>query len=176
CGLSSATVPLLPSKSVFTDEAEADVVFDGVTNAVIVPSHTVPGNLAVKLLKYVVCQEIAILYVKFLLAEVIPDKFSLSFSMKHAAGTKDDQKNKKNILCESDEDGMNRHHFAVYVRHCKLEVVLRREAGSKAEFRAAEWRWATPQSGHLRFPSPPNDRKDRKSPKNSVFRDFYANT
>ncbi|RCN33230.1 hypothetical protein ANCCAN_20942 [Ancylostoma caninum] len=40
---------------------------------------------------------------------------------------------------------MNRHHFSVYVRHCKLEVVLRREAGSKAEFRAAEWRWATPQ-------------------------------
>lgn len=40
---------------------------------------------------------------------------------------------------------MNRHHFSVYVRHCKLEVVLRREAGAAAEFRAAEWRWATPE-------------------------------
>ncbi|WKX97118.1 hypothetical protein Q1695_013068 [Nippostrongylus brasiliensis] len=120
CGLSPSTVPLLPSKSMFPDETPAaDVTFDGVTNAVIVPSGTVPG--------------------------LVPDKFSLTFSMKHARGTKDDQKNKKNILCESDEDGMNRHHFSVYIRHCKLEVVLRRESGSKAEFRAAEWRWAIPQ-------------------------------
>lgn len=37
---------------------------------------------------------------------------------------------------------MNRHHFAVYLRHCKLELLLRREAkNSVAEFRAAEWRW-----------------------------------
>ncbi|RCN33229.1 hypothetical protein ANCCAN_20941 [Ancylostoma caninum] len=79
CGLSPATVSLLPSKSVFPEEAEADVVFDGVTNAVIVPKQSVP--------------------------EIVPDRFSLSFSMKHARGTKDDQKNKKNILCESDEAG-----------------------------------------------------------------------
>lgn len=38
-------------------------------------------------------------------AGLVPDKFSLTFSMKHARGTKDDQKNKRNILCESDEDG-----------------------------------------------------------------------
>ncbi|VDP17605.1 unnamed protein product, partial [Heligmosomoides polygyrus] len=114
CGLSPATVSLLPSKSVFPDETPAaDVTFDGVTNCIF--------------------------------AGLVPDKFSLTFSMKHARGTKDDQKNKRNILCESDEDAMNRHHFSVYVRHCKLEVVLRRESGSKAEFRAAEWRWATPQ-------------------------------
>ncbi|KAK6735804.1 hypothetical protein RB195_018818 [Necator americanus] len=119
CGLSSATVPLLPARSMFAGEEDTEVAFDGVSNAVIIPSGRVP--------------------------EIIPDKFSLSFSMKHTRGTKDDQKNKKNILCESDEEGMNRHHFSVYVRHCKLEVVLRREAGSKAEFRAAEWRWAIPQ-------------------------------
>ena len=41
--------------------------------------------------------------------------------------------------------GMNRHHFAVYLRHCKLELLLRREAeNAVAEFRAAEWRWETP--------------------------------
>ncbi|VDO21915.1 unnamed protein product [Haemonchus placei] len=120
CGLSPATVSLLPSKPVYEDESPvADVTFDGVTNAIIVPQETLSG--------------------------LVPDKFSLTFSMKHARGTKDDQKNKKNILCESDEQGMNRHHFSVYVRHCKLEVVLRRESGSKAEFRAAEWRWNTPQ-------------------------------
>lgn len=41
---------------------------------------------------------------------------------------------------------MNRHHFAVYIRHCKLELLLRREAkGASAEFRAAEWRWELPE-------------------------------
>ncbi|KAI6196910.1 hypothetical protein M3Y94_01163600 [Aphelenchoides besseyi] len=41
---------------------------------------------------------------------------------------------------------MNRHHMAVYIRHCKLEVLLRREAAhASAEFRAAEWRWETPE-------------------------------
>jgi hypothetical protein len=40
---------------------------------------------------------------------------------------------------------MNRHHFAVYLRHCKLELLLRREAPAEAEFRAAEWRWALPE-------------------------------
>jgi hypothetical protein len=42
--------------------------------------------------------------------------------------------------------GMNRHHFAVYIRHCKLELLLRREAkGASSEFRAAEWRWDSPE-------------------------------
>ena len=39
---------------------------------------------------------------------------------------------------------LNRHHFAVYIRHCKLELLLRRESEhATAEFRAAEWRWTT---------------------------------
>ncbi|KJH52597.1 cadherin domain protein [Dictyocaulus viviparus] len=123
CKLSPDTIALLPSKTSFPEESsEAGMAFDGVSNVIIIP----PGNVPA----------------------IIPDKFTLSFSMKHSRGTKDDQKNKKSILCESDEKGaidMNRHHFSVYVRHCKLEVVLRREAGSKNEFRAAEWRWETPQ-------------------------------
>lgn len=65
--------------------------------------------------------------------------------MKHARGSKEEQANKQHIICESDEHNMNRHHFSVYIRHCKMEVVLRREAGSSAEFRAAEWRWGVPQ-------------------------------
>jgi hypothetical protein len=40
------------------------------------------------------------------------------------------------------KSGLNRHHFAVYLRHCKLELLLRREPEeASAEFRAAEWRW-----------------------------------
>jgi len=95
-------------------------VFDGKTNSVIVPSTTVK--------------------------QVIPERFTLSFSMKHAAGSKDEQKEKQNILCETDDFNMNRHHFAVYIRHCKLELLLRREAAhASAEFRAAEWRWESPE-------------------------------
>lgn len=48
CGLSPATISLLPSKSVFPEEAEADVVFDGVTNAVIVPPQHIPGELTTR--------------------------------------------------------------------------------------------------------------------------------
>lgn len=73
---------------------------------------------------------------------VIPQNFTLTFAMKHKPGTKEQQSVKQNILCETDDFAMNRHHFAVYLRHCKLELLLRREAkNSVAEFRAAEWRW-----------------------------------
>jgi len=78
--------------------------------------------------------------------EVIPERFTLAFSMKHDRGTADEQKEKQNILCETDDINMNRHHFAVYLRHCKLELLLRREADhASPEFRAAEWRWDLPE-------------------------------
>ncbi|KAI6242708.1 hypothetical protein M3Y99_00176600 [Aphelenchoides fujianensis] len=94
-------------------------VFDGKSNAVIVPPAT--------------------------LKEIIPERFTLAFSMKHARGSKEEEAQKQNILCETDDFNMNRHHFAVYLRHCKLELLLRREAAhASAEFRAAEWRWETP--------------------------------
>jgi len=95
-------------------------MFDGKTTHVIVPSSLVKAP--------------------------IPEKFTLTFNMKHARGTKEDQSVKQNILCESDETHLNRHHFAVYIRHCKLELLLRREAEhATAEFRAAEWRWTSPE-------------------------------
>lgn len=40
---------------------------------------------------------------------------------------------------------MNRHHFAIYTRHCKLEMLMRRESNAEAAFRAAEWRWSIPE-------------------------------
>ncbi|KAE9550215.1 hypothetical protein FO519_006582 [Halicephalobus sp. NKZ332] len=99
---------------------EEKYLFDGKSNSVIVPSS--------------------------LMKSPIPEKFTLSFNMKHSRGSKEDQSTKQNILCESDENHLNRHHFAVYIRHCKLELLLRREAEhATAEFRAAEWRWSTPE-------------------------------
>ena len=116
-------------------EENEKFMFDGKSNSVIVPNSAVKAP--------------------------IPERFTLSFKMKHAKGSKEDQALKQNILCESDESrkllprcrhrittnflhflDLNRHHFAVYIRHCKLELLLRREAEhATAEFRAAEWRW-----------------------------------
>jgi hypothetical protein len=142
CGLNSETVDLLAkpvekaaplspededddddeddesSSSEETNDVEESekFMFDGKSNSVIVPSAVMKSP--------------------------IPEKFTLSFKMKHAKGTKEEQALKQNILCESDESHLNRHHFAVYIRHCKLELLLRREAEhATAEFRAAEWRW-----------------------------------
>ena len=42
---------------------------------------------------------------------------------------------------------MNRHHFALFVRNCRLILLLRREHsdGDLNTFRPAEWRWKVPQ-------------------------------
>lgn len=42
---------------------------------------------------------------------------------------------------------MNRHHYAVFVRNCRLILLLRRDFsdGDLNIFRPAEWRWKLPQ-------------------------------
>lgn len=74
--------------------------------------------------------------------KLVPETFTLLFAMKHTKGNRSEHLGKENILCESDENGMNRHHFSVYTRHCKLEMLMRRESNAEAAFRAAEWRWS----------------------------------
>ena len=41
----------------------------------------------------------------------------------------------------------NRHHFSLFIRNCKLVMLLRREFqdGEENIFRPAEWRWRMPQ-------------------------------
>lgn len=81
CGLSTATVKLL-NEDALTSSAENQILadqgleFDG-SRGLTVSADVHQG--------------------------LIPDHFTLSFSMKHAAGTKDEQSNKQNILCESDD-------------------------------------------------------------------------
>ena len=43
--------------------------------------------------------------------------------------------------------GKNRHHLALFVRNCKLVLLLRKEyqEGEENTFRPAEWRWKLPQ-------------------------------
>ncbi|MCP9262152.1 CAlSYntenin/Alcadein [Dirofilaria immitis] len=123
CGMDVSTITLLAANDdngadngVITDK----YAFDGKSNSVIISEEKV--------------------------GSVIPLKFTLTFSMKHAHGSKEEQALKQTILCESDYTNMNRHHFAVYIRHCKLEMLMRRESNAEAAFRAAEWRWSIPET------------------------------
>lgn len=45
---------------------------------------------------------------------------------------------------------MNRHHYAWFVRNCRLILLLRRDfsQGDLNIFRPAEWRWKIPQVCH----------------------------
>ncbi|VDP81755.1 unnamed protein product [Echinostoma caproni] len=60
--------------------------------------------------------------------------FTLTFWMRHGPHsppahpvTQDEANGREHIVCISDEEEKNRHHFAVYVHNCKLTMLLRRE-------------------------------------------------
>jgi hypothetical protein len=57
---------------------------------------------------------------------------------------------KEQILCLADDHQKNRQHVSVFVRNCRLVMLLRREAATDSAvrqtiFRPAEWRWRLPQ-------------------------------
>ncbi|XP_064460954.1 calsyntenin-1-like [Ornithodoros turicata] len=133
CGASSDSVDLLPSPGVgaewtqglHTDEGrESDQVyeFDGATNAVVIPESTVSHNLT--------------------------DSFTLAFWMRHKAPTGQNATHmKEHVLCSSDDHRMSRHHLSLFVRHCRLILLLRREPSQEQpnKFTPAEWRWKSPE-------------------------------
>ncbi|KAH8415756.1 hypothetical protein KR222_011687, partial [Zaprionus bogoriensis] len=54
---------------------------------------------------------------------------------------------KEHIICSADDHKMNRHHMAVFVRNCRLILLLRKNFndGDLNIFSPAEWRWKIPQ-------------------------------
>merc|ERR1712223_224472 len=73
--------------------------------------------------------------------------FTLATWMRHKPiddGT--DKHHKEHIICKADDHRKNRHHMALFVRNCKLVLLLRREyiEGEENTFRPAEWRWKMP--------------------------------
>ncbi|XP_055332879.1 calsyntenin-1-like [Paramacrobiotus metropolitanus] len=97
--------------------------FDGTSTAIVVPSQ-----------------------------KLNPDHFNRSFTittwLKRDAPvnrtTYDHKFAKEHVLCISDDRERSRHHVAVYIRNCRLALLLRREprAGDQPTvFRPAEWRW-----------------------------------
>lgn len=137
CGASGESVDLLPSPGIATewtknlptdDGNESDQIFffDGKTNAVEVPRASFNHSLH--------------------------KHFTISTWMKHSFVEDTESKKKKvekeHVLCMGDGDGMNRHHYAMYVHEEKLIFLLRRDSEGEKDmevFKPAEWRWHIPQ-------------------------------
>lgn len=132
CGASTESIDLLPTpgsgldwtKSLATDEGhESDQMFefDGTSSAVAIPNEILDHGLA--------------------------RTFTLSTWMKHKLHPDQDKHVKEHILCSADDHKMNRHHYAWFVRNCRLILLLRRDfsEGDLNIFRPAEWRWKLPQ-------------------------------
>ncbi|KAK9884274.1 hypothetical protein WA026_005226 [Henosepilachna vigintioctopunctata] len=132
CGASPSAIDLLPSpgagaewtKPLVSDEGhESDQMFefDGSSTAVSIPNHVLDHNL--------------------------PPTFTFATWMRHAQHPNQDKHIKEHIMCSADDHKMNRHHYALFVRNCRLILLLRRDfaEGDLNIFRPAEWRWKIPQ-------------------------------
>lgn len=133
CGASSDSIDLLPSPGIGaewtrglpTDDGhESDQIyeFDGTSNAVVIPETTLNHNLT--------------------------DNFTVAFWMKHEPyPDHNDTHMKEHIICNADDHKMNRHHYSIFVRNCRLILLLRREFYQErpSVFRPAEWRWKMPE-------------------------------
>ncbi|KAK0096763.1 hypothetical protein PV326_004451 [Microctonus aethiopoides] len=132
CGASPDSVDLLPTPgptatwtaALTRDEGkEADEVFefDGINSAAVIPGNVLDHNLA--------------------------QTFSIGVWIKHLPRRGQDPHAKEHILCAADDHKMNRHHYALFIRNCRLILLLRRDfsEGNPNIFRPAEWRWKLPQ-------------------------------
>lgn len=131
CGANSKAVDLLPppgpgaewTRDLPVDqgrEADQVFVFDGSTG-VVVPPEVMSHNLT--------------------------RNFTIALWLKHEHHAGQDKHAKEHIICNADDHQMNRHHFSLFVRNCRLILLLRREFGDGdlKSFRPAEFRWKLPQ-------------------------------
>jgi len=128
CGASRDTVDILPSGNEWAEKLKYDeddkngVVykFDG-HSGVIIPRDVAPHHFG--------------------------KEFTVSTWMRHQVKNQE-KHSKEHILCLADDHRKNRHHFAMFIRNCKLVVLFRREYVEEERnvFKPAEWRWALPQT------------------------------
>ncbi|XP_035279483.1 calsyntenin-2 [Anguilla anguilla] len=128
CGAESGSTDLLPAPSastnwtasLLTDSGrDSDLIFrfDG-RQAANVPDQVVPQNLT--------------------------DQFTIATWMKHGPSL-GPRAEKETLLCNSDKTEMNRHHYSLYVHHCRLVFLLRRDFTQVDTFRPAEFHWRLEQ-------------------------------
>jgi len=132
CGASSESVELLPAPGagkdwtagLHSDEGhQGDLIyqFDGDNSGVMVPDSVLNHNLSAT--------------------------FTIASWMKHKSNLNGDKHSKEHILCNADDHKMNRHHMALFIRNCRLVLLLRRDytEANLNTFQPAEWRWKLPQ-------------------------------
>lgn len=129
CFQQNNVVDLLPKFSQWTkdltyDEGGSDAVFhfDGSSGA-IVPSTTISQH------------------------DFALRPFSISTIFRHHSIATNDKHTKEHIICSADDHKMNRHHMALFVRNCRLILLLRKNfnEGDLNIFSPAEWRWKIPE-------------------------------
>ncbi|XP_071485270.1 calsyntenin-1-like [Diadema antillarum] len=122
CNAEAGSYDLLPrpnageqwTKKLTTDTGnESDQIyqFDGVQDAVIVPSQFAPPDN-------------------------LTERFSISFWMKHHNVVGGEQ---EYILCKTDSKGSNRHHYGIYIHNCRLVFTYHQEGGDG--FFPSQYRW-----------------------------------
>lgn len=74
-------------------------------------------------------------------------QFSMMTMFRHHSIASNDKHTKEHIICSADDHKMNRHHMALFVRNCRLILLLRKNFndGDLNIFSPAEWRWKIPQ-------------------------------
>uniref|UniRef100_F7AZQ8 Cadherin domain-containing protein n=1 Tax=Ciona intestinalis TaxID=7719 RepID=F7AZQ8_CIOIN len=116
-------IELLPSTTVsgeVENNSERIYEFDGSTQAVLVTNNQLLESLNNLNLS---------------------STFSISFKMFLDPTSNMTGNRKATVLCKSDSAGLSRHHFSVYVEHCRVMVLLRQEEGSHGVLKPAEWHW-----------------------------------
>uniref|UniRef100_W8BQC7 Calsyntenin-1 n=1 Tax=Ceratitis capitata TaxID=7213 RepID=W8BQC7_CERCA len=73
--------------------------------------------------------------------------FSIVTIFRHFSVPTNNKHIKEHIICTADDHKMNRHHMALFVRNCRLILLLRKNfnEGDLNIFSPAEWRWKIPQ-------------------------------
>lgn len=73
--------------------------------------------------------------------------FTFQTVFRHHSIVENDKLTKEHIICLADSYKMNRHHVALFVRHCRLILLIRKNNndGNLNIFSPAEWRWKIPQ-------------------------------
>ncbi|KAH8342747.1 hypothetical protein KR084_005638 [Drosophila pseudotakahashii] len=73
--------------------------------------------------------------------------FSILTMFRHNSQAVANKHVKEHIVCSADDHKMNRHHMALFVRNCRLILLLRKNfnEGDLNIFSPAEWRWKIPE-------------------------------
>lgn len=130
CGASSQAVELLPAPSDSVDWLKDIKVDEGREAG---PVYQFDGQTGVRIPESV-------------LGHRMGEQFTITTWMRHETKTRDKHA-KEQILCLADDHRKNRHHLSLFVRNCKLVMLLRRDyrEDERNVFKPAEWRWSIPQ-------------------------------